>query len=67
MKIELNQDELDFLFNIILEKMADINKTKQAFNLTDRNSPKAKYFKDSFWEIDNFVHSVYNKLNEATK
>ena len=63
MKIELTQPETDFLMNVLLKELEKIQHTKQTFNVFSEDDPKAKYLKDSFWELDNFVHSIYKKLN----
>jgi hypothetical protein len=67
MKIDLTQPEQQFLVNMLLEEMKSINKTKQAFNVFSEDDPKSKHFKASFWELDNFVHSIYKKICEAMK
>ncbi len=60
--VELTEEEQNFLRNILLKELEGIRKTKQTFNVFDKDDPKAKYLKDSFWELDNFVNSIYNKL-----
>jgi len=62
MKIEITEAEQQFLINIMLKEIEAVNKTRQRFNVFDENSDNAKYFKESFWQLDKFVHSIYNKL-----
>lgn len=62
MKIELTKEEQTFLSNMLLKEIADVQRVKNNFNVFDGSSPKAKYFKDSFWELDKFVNSIYQKL-----
>ena len=62
MKIELTKPEQQFLINVLLKEIQSVEKTKSAFNVFDKDDPKAQYFYDSFWQLDKFVHSIYKKL-----
>ena len=62
MTIELTPEEQQFLINIMLKEIEMLQKTKQTFNVFNQDDAKAKYFKDSFWQLDTFTQSIYKKL-----
>lgn len=57
--LDLEIEEKEFLIKLLLNEIGYINETKTKYN--------AKHFKESFFELDKFVHGLYDKISASMK